>query len=336
MRLRLRGLWRTCAVAAALLAALAAAGSAQARSRALSTSIYLSEGGSGYCYAVLGGDYCKYGPIGPAGGSKVGYYFGVPGASEATVAATCPNATDIPSTAAPSLWSLYASSQSAMLSGSSIEAAYLGRLVNNAAPGNTVVPQLNTSGYMGSLSTSQIAGSDVLLEVQYANTNLSGCYVYGFFSIPAAESGGHLASVDASTSSDHADLGAVHADLGSLQASNHSDLMGLQTENHADLTATIPVACAACAKDSTVVANGATLSSVNTALGLFASANHGDLMGLQSTSGSQLSSFNTATSEDAQRTDLIWWGVWILAGIVLAGLVQRYWDRLFSWWANPA
>lgn len=29
--------------------------------------------------------------------------------------------------------------------------------------------------------------------------------------------------------------------------------------------------------------------------------------------------------------NLIWWGVWIVAGLVTVRLVQPYWDRVWSW-----
>lgn len=45
--------------------------------------------------------------------------------------------------------------------------------------------------------------------------------------------------------------------------------------------------------------------------------------------------YTDAAGGQANAMALGWWGIWFLCGLVVMGLVQPYWDRLFNWWRNP-
>lgn len=43
----------------------------------------------------------------------------------------------------------------------------------------------------------------------------------------------------------------------------------------------------------------------------------------------------TEVGGQGDQMELVWWGVWINAGLLTLLVVQPYWDRLFNWWRNP-
>lgn len=54
--------------------------------------------------------------------------------------------------------------------------------------------------------------------------------------------------------------------------------------------------------------------------------------------GTQTLTSGTTVSLDgdsSERLDLMWWGTWVVAGLLLVVIIRPYWDRLFQWNRTP-
>lgn len=50
----------------------------------------------------------------------------------------------------------------------------------------------------------------------------------------------------------------------------------------------------------------------------------------------ELAAIDARQVDDSHRLDLMWWGAWFACGLIVARLVQPYWDRLYNWNRLPA
>lgn len=94
---------------------------------------------------------------------------------------------------------------------------------------------------------------------------------------------------------------------------------GFKTEAHTDAAGPVAVTCASCATDGTL---SAFKSEAHTDSGLISSS--------VTTAG--VNGVVTLAAQDAQRLDLVWWGVWISLGLSVGLYVfTRAWRRYRAW-----